>query len=294
MVSTHQQAPALPGSGWSAAEASGTEPYGRTALGEARAPRGIPFVEIRDLRKSYAGGAVPVLNGIADTMTRTDRLVILGPSGGGKSTLLRCVMGLEAIDGGAITLDGRNYIERLNNGKTFIDRTVQRQVGMVFQHYTLFPHLTVLQNLILAPMKRNGERKAGAVARAEALLARFGLSSKLRSYPSQLSGGQKQRVAIARALMLEPKLMLFDEVTSALDPELIAEVEAMISELADGGMPMMIVTHDMGFAKNIATKVLFCADGVVMESGDPEAFFSAPKVKRTRDFLANILRGTKV
>jgi polar amino acid transport system ATP-binding protein len=281
MVSSLQQIPTEPGSMWSAA-------------GEDSAPRGKPFVEIRDLRKSYAQGAVPVLNGIAHTMTKTDRLVILGPSGGGKSTLLRCVMGLEAIDSGAIVLDGRAYVERMNNGKTFIDRMVQRQVGMVFQHYTLFPHLTVLQNLVLAPVKRNGEKRASAVARAETLLSRFGLAVKLKSYPSQLSGGQKQRVAIARALMLEPKLMLFDEVTSALDPELIAEVESMISELAEGGMPMMIVTHDMGFAKNIATKILFCADGVVMESGDPETFFSAPKIKRTRDFLANILRGTKV
>jgi polar amino acid transport system ATP-binding protein len=254
----------------------------------------VPFLEVRDLRKSYARGSIPVLNGITDTMTMSDRLVIIGPSGGGKSTLLRCIMGLEAIDAGAIILDGQNYIERMNNGRTFINRTVQRQVGMVFQHYTLFPHLTVLQNLILAPVKRNGERKASAIGRAETLLSRFGLAAKLKSYPAQLSGGQKQRVAIARALMLDPKLMLFDEVTSALDPELIAEVESMILELADGGMPMMIVTHDMGFAKNIATKILFCADGAVMESGDPEGFFGAPKVKRTQDFLAKILRGTKV
>lgn len=253
-----------------------------------------PFLEIRDLRKSYSRGAIPVLNGIADTMTKSDRLVIIGPSGGGKSTLLRCIMGLELIDGGSIVLDGRNYIARTDNGKTFIDRVLQRQVGMVFQHYTLFPHLTVLQNLILAPVKRNRERKSDAIGRAETLLSRFGLASKLRSYPSQLSGGQKQRVAIARALMLDPKLMLFDEVTSALDPELIAEVEAMILGLADGGMPMMIVTHDMGFAKNIATKVLFCADGTVMESGDPQTFFAAPKAQRTQEFLAKILRGTKV
>ena len=253
-----------------------------------------PFVEIRDLRKSYGRGTIPVLNGITDAMAKSDRLVIIGPSGGGKSTLLRCIMGLEDIDGGKIVLDGLNYIECKERGRTVIDRAVQRQVGMVFQHYTLFPHLTVLQNLILAPLKRNGERKPAAIARAEALLSRFGLAEKLKSYPSQLSGGQKQRVAIARALMLEPKLMLFDEVTSALDPELVAEVEAMISELADGGLPMVVVTHDMGFAKNIATKILFCADGVVMESGDPQSFFSTPKIKRTQDFLAKILHGNKV
>jgi len=261
---------------------------------QAHRPPAAPFVEIRNLRKSYVRGTVPVLNGITDTMTQSDRLVIVGPSGGGKSTLLRCMMGLEDIDGGSIVLDGRSYIECRSKGRTFIDRTVQRQVGMVFQHYTLFPHLTVLQNLILAPVKRNGEPKAAAVARAEALLSRFGLADKLRSYPSQLSGGQKQRVAIARALMLEPRLMLFDEVTSALDPELVSEVEAMISELANGGLPMVIVTHDMGFAKNIATKVLFCADGIVMESGMPETFFSAPKVRRTQDFLANILHGNRI
>ncbi|MBV9217890.1 MAG: amino acid ABC transporter ATP-binding protein [Methylobacteriaceae bacterium] len=294
MVSGSRQIPAAPGPASSVADAGGAGSTGQSAEGEDRLPATQPFVEIRNLRKSYARGAIPVLKGVGDTMSKTDRLVILGPSGGGKSTLLRCVMGLETIDSGAITLDGRNYIECLSNGRTFVDRTVQRQVGMVFQHYTLFPHLTVLGNLILAPVKRNGEKKGAAIARAEALLSRFGLISKLKSYPSQLSGGQKQREAIARALMLEPKLMLFDEVTSALDPELIAEVESMISELAEGGMPMMIVTHDMGFAKNIATKVLFCADGVVMESGDPETFFAAPKIKRTRDFLASILRGTKV
>jgi polar amino acid transport system ATP-binding protein len=252
------------------------------------------FVRINGLHKSFAQGAVKVFKGLDLEMGRQDRLFIIGPSGGGKSTLLRCLMGLEDIDGGSIVLDGRTYIERKPNGRTAIDRAVQRQVGMVFQHYTLFPHLTVLQNLILAPVKRNGERRSSAVERAEALLLRFGLADKLKSYPSQLSGGQKQRVAIARAIMLEPKLMLFDEVTSALDPELVAEVEAMISELANGGLPMVIVTHDMGFAKNIATKVLFCAEGVVMESGRPETFFSSPHVKRTQEFLANILRGTKV
>ena len=272
---------------------AGKSPAGETAPGDDRAGA-APFVEIRDLRKSYIFGKIKVLHGVSDTLTRSDRRVIIGPSGGGKSTLLRCMMGLEDIDDGSILLDGRTYIERKPNGRTAIDTAVQRQVGMVFQHYTLFPHLTVLQNLILAPVKRNGERRSSAIERAETLLLRFGLADKLKSYPSQLSGGQKQRVAIARALMLEPKLMLFDEVTSALDPELIAEVEAMISELANGGLPMVIVTHDMGFAKNIATKVLFCAEGVVMESGRPETFFSSPKVKRTQDFLSNILRGTKV
>lgn len=273
---------------------TGVPALGDTVEGGSGAGECVPFVQIRDLRKSYAKGTVHVLNGISDTMSKTDRLAILGPSGGGKSTLLRCIMGLELLDGGDIVLDGQTYIERLRNGKTSINRTVQRQVGMVFQHYTLFPHLTVMQNLILAPVKRNGEAKASATRRADALMSRFGLASKFKSYPSQLSGGQKQRVAIARALMLEPKLMLFDEVTSALDPELIAEVEAMISELASGGLPMLIVTHDMAFAKNIATKVLFCADGRVMESGRPETFFSAPKVKRTQDFLASVLRGTTV
>jgi len=241
------------------------------------------FVSIHGLHKSY-GDKVQVLSGIDRAFSRTDRIVVIGPSGGGKSTLLRCVMGLEQIDAGQICLEGEAYV-RVANRRTVIDRAVQRRIGMVFQHYTLFPHLTVRKNLVLAPVKAHGFAPSKANSDAERLLARFGLTDKLDVYPAQLSGGQKQRVAIARALMLEPKLMLFDEVTSALDPELVSEVESMIAELADGGMPMMIVTHDMTFARNIATQVLFCAGGVIAEAGSPEQIFSDPQQPRTRDFL---------
>ena len=247
------------------------------------------FVRISGLHKSFAQGAVQVFNGLDLEMGRQDRLFIIGPSGGGKSTLLRCIMGLDPIDAGEIHIDGKLYVAG-GGGKNRIERTIQRQIGMVFQHYTLFPHLSVLGNLILAPVTSRGEQKAGATDRAMALLNRFGLADKARSYPAQLSGGQKQRVAIARALMLEPRLMMFDEVTSALDPELVVEVERMMVELAEQGMPMMVVTHDMWFAKNIATRVAFCAGGVILEQGEPGQFFSNPKLDRTRDFIVNILR----
>ncbi|MGO7426242.1 amino acid ABC transporter ATP-binding protein, partial [Rhizobium ruizarguesonis] len=161
-------------------------------------------------------------------------------------------------------------------------------IGMVFQHYTLFPHLNVIQNLVLAPCKVRGETKAKATARAQALLERFGLGAKSNAYPAQLSGGQKQRVAIARALMLDPKLMLFDEVTSALDPELVSEVEQVILQLAAQDMPMMIVTHDMWFAKNIASRVIFCAGGVVVEDGPPEQVLGAPREERTKEFIDRV------
>jgi polar amino acid transport system ATP-binding protein len=249
------------------------------------------FVRINGLHKSFGQGAVQVFKGLDLEMGRQDRLVIIGPSGGGKSTLLRCIMGLDPIDAGEIHIDGKLYISAGGRSqKNRIERAIQRQIGMVFQHYTLFPHLSVVGNLILAPVTSRGEAKAGATQRAMALLDRFGLGDKARSYPAQLSGGQKQRVAIARALMLEPRLMMFDEVTSALDPELVVEVERMMVELAEQGMPMMVVTHDMWFAKNIATRVAFCAGGVILEHGEPGAFFSNPKLDRTRDFIVNILR----
>ncbi|WP_397453752.1 amino acid ABC transporter ATP-binding protein [Pseudomonas sp. NA-150] len=249
------------------------------------------FIKISNLHKSYGLGALKVLNGLDRTIARNDRLVIVGPSGGGKSTLLRCVMGLEDIDSGSIEMHGERYISTGQNGKTVINRALQKQIGMVFQHYTLFPHLTVRQNLTLAPVRAHGVAPSKANEKAEILLTRFGLAAKLDAHPSKLSGGQKQRVAIARALMLDPKLMLFDEVTSALDPELVFEVEGMMSELADGGMPMMIVTHDMCFAKNIATEIVFCAGGVIVESAPPNEFFGAPQMPRTREFLKTIRSG---
>jgi polar amino acid transport system ATP-binding protein len=243
------------------------------------------LVRMDGLHKSY--GAVKVLQGLDIEMKRGDRVVVIGPSGGGKSTLLRVLMGLEKINAGSITFGGQPYIT-VKNDKTVIDTKVRRSIGMVFQHYTLFPHLSVLQNLILAPCKVNGESASAAKERARALLTRFGLGAKADAYPAQLSGGQKQRVAIARALMLDPKLMLFDEVTSALDPELVAEVEQVILDLAAQDMPMVIVTHDMWFAQNIASRVIFCAGGVVVEDGPPEQVLRNPIHERTREFVDRV------
>ncbi|NKK62748.1 ATP-binding cassette domain-containing protein [Rhizobium leguminosarum bv. viciae] len=249
----------------------------------------FPLVKMQALHKSYGNGAVQVLKGIDIEMKPGERVVVIGPSGGGKSTLLRVMMGLEQIDSGSVSFDGKPYISSESVGrKTQIDTTVRRSIGMVFQHYTLFPHLNVIQNLVLAPCKVRGEAKAKATARAQALLERFGLGAKSDAYPAQLSGGQKQRVAIARALMLDPKLMLFDEVTSALDPELVSEVEHVILQLAAQDMPMMIVTHDMWFAKNIASRVIFCAGGVVVEDGPPEQVLGAPREERTKEFIDRV------
>lgn len=245
-----------------------------------------PLVRITDLHKGY-GPTIKVLRGLDIEMKPGERVVVIGPSGGGKSTLLRVVMGLEEIQGGAISFAGKPYISA-QNGKTKIDTEVRKKIGMVFQHYTLFPHLSVMQNLTLAPCKVNGESRAKATERGHAILARFGLDAKADAYPSQLSGGQKQRVAIARALMLDPQLMLFDEVTSALDPELVAEVEQVILDLAGQGMPMMMVTHDMWFARNVASRVIFCAGGVVVEDGPPEQVLGNPKEARTREFIERV------
>lgn len=249
----------------------------------------LPLVKMQALHKSYGNGAIQVLKGIDIEMKPGDRVVVIGPSGGGKSTLLRVMMGLEQIDSGTISFDGKSYISSEGPGKkTLIDTEVRRSIGMVFQHYTLFPHLNVIQNLVLAPCKVRGEPRSKAEARAKALLERFGLGAKAKAYPAQLSGGQKQRVAIARALMLDPKLMLFDEVTSALDPELVSEVEQVILQLAAQNMPMMIVTHDMWFAKNIASRVIFCAGGVVVEDGPPEQVLGSPREERTKEFIDRV------
>ncbi len=246
-----------------------------------------PLVEMRGVHKNY--GTLQVLSGIDLEMRPGDRLVVIGPSGGGKSTLLRIMMGLEDIRRGEIDLLGKRYITgHEQSGKTRIDSTLRKQVGMVFQHYTLFPHLTIISNLTLAAIKTRGMAKPAALDKGMQLLKRLGLESKAQSYPSQLSGGQKQRVAIARALMLDPRLMLFDEVTSALDPELVAEVEAVMLELAEQQMPMMLVTHDMWFAKNIASRVIFCAGGVVVEDGPPEQVLGDPVNPRTREFIERV------
>ncbi|MBW9105110.1 amino acid ABC transporter ATP-binding protein [Paraburkholderia phenoliruptrix] len=250
---------------------------------------GGDFVQFQDVYKSYGENLV-VIDHMSLDMRADDRLVIIGPSGSGKSSLLRVMMGLEGIQGGRIGFQGKPYIYGADSGRAKrIDVKLQKQIGMVFQHYTLFPHLSVLGNLILAPVKVGGLSKGEATDRARKYLARLGLESKLHAYPSQLSGGQKQRVAIARALMLEPKLMLFDEVTSALDPEMVVEVQNVMLKLAEQKMAMIIVTHDMHFARDIATRVVFCASGKIVEQGAPAEIFKCPKEARTREFLEKVL-----
>lgn len=251
-------------------------------------PQGGDFIQLRGVCKSY-GAQLVVMDNLNLDMRADDRLVIIGPSGSGKSSLLRVMMGLESIQGGTISFQGKPYITGGKGRGKPLDESLRTQVGMVFQHYTLFPHLSVLGNLILAPTKVHGMSKAQATEKARAYLARLGLENKLHSYPSQLSGGQKQRVAIARALMLEPKLMLFDEVTSALDPEMVIEVQNVMMQLAEQKMAMIIVTHDMHFARHIATRVVFCANGKVVEQGPPEQIFTQPKEARTREFLEKVL-----
>lgn len=247
------------------------------------------FVQFRDVYKTY-GEHLVVMDHMNLDMRADDRLVIIGPSGSGKSSLLRVMMGLEGMQGGQIGFQGKPYIYGDDSGRSkLIDTKLQKQIGMVFQHYTLFPHLSVLGNLILAPVKVGGISKTEATERARKYLARLGLESKLHAYPSQLSGGQKQRVAIARALMLEPKLMLFDEVTSALDPEMVIEVQNVMLQLAEQKMAMIIVTHDMHFARDIATRVVFCAGGKIVEQGAPAEMFKSPKEARTREFLEKVL-----
>lgn len=247
------------------------------------------LIKLRGVVKSYNDGALTVMDHLDLDMHAHERLVIIGPSGSGKSSLLRVMMGLEGIQEGTIDFLGTQYITGTRNKPQKLDPRLQRQIGMVFQHYTLFPHLSVLGNLMLAPTKVHGWTKAQATERATQLLARLGLESKLHAYPSQLSGGQKQRVAIARALMLEPKLMLFDEVTSALDPEMVVEVQNVMLKLAEQKMAMIIVTHDMHFARHIATRVVFCANGKIVEQGPPEQIFTNPKEARTREFLEKVV-----
>ncbi|MBZ9557947.1 amino acid ABC transporter ATP-binding protein [Halomonas coralii] len=246
-----------------------------------------PLVDFRGVCKKF--GDTCVMDDMDLKMEPGDRLVIIGPSGSGKSTLLRVLMGLEKIDKGEIHFDSTPYINVDKKGRTNTDLSVRNKIGMVFQHYTLFPHLSVLSNLTLSPVKVHGVARSEAEDRAREYLARLGMEDKISSYPSKLSGGQKQRVAIARALMLEPRLMLFDEVTSALDPEMVAEVQKVMVDLAEQKMAMMIVTHDMHFAKQIATEAVFVAGGNVVEKCDPRIMFTSPKEERTQDFLNKVL-----
>ena len=239
------------------------------------------MIDIENLRKSF--GDVEVLKGIDLTIKEKEVVVIIGPSGSGKSTLLRCMNYLEEPTSGKVSVDGI-----VLDGEANINK-VREEVGMVFQRFNLFPHMTVLQNIMLAPIKVRHVAKQEAEDTARKLLARVGLADKADAYPSQLSGGQQQRVAIARALAMKPKVMLFDEPTSALDPEMVGEVLDVMRKLAEEGMTMVIVTHEMGFAREVGDRLLFVDDGRIIEQGDPKEVFEHPKEERTRLFLSKVL-----
>ena len=239
------------------------------------------MIVITDLKKSF--GDLHVLNGVNLTIKEKEVVVIIGPSGSGKSTLLRCINYLEEPTGGSIVIDGIPL-----NGEANINE-VRKEVGMVFQRFNLFPHMDVMQNLMLAPMKVRGVKKEEAEKTATKYLKKVGLLDKAHSYPDQLSGGQQQRVAIARALCMKPKALLFDEPTSALDPEMVNEVLDVMKELANEGMTMAVVTHEMGFAREVGDRVCFVDGGIIQEEGTPEELFGNPKTERCKSFLSKIL-----
>ena len=241
-----------------------------------------PAVELEGIHKSF--GKLEVLRGIDLSLAEHEVVCLIGASGSGKSTLLRCVNLLEPIDAGRILVAG----EDVTAPRIDVNR-VRRGIGIVFQAFNLFPHMTVLENVTLGPRKALGLPKARAVDEADRLLERFGLADKRGEYPDRLSGGQQQRVAIVRALAMHPQLLLLDEVTSALDPELVSEVLDAIRELAEGGMTMLIATHEMGFARDVASRVCFIHEGRILEEGPPEEIFAAPKEERTRQFLQRIV-----
>ena len=242
------------------------------------------LIQVENLRKYYKGGEIKALDGVNADIRRGKVVVVIGPSGSGKSTFLRCLNLLEIPTGGTIRLDGTDITDPKNDINLY-----RQKMGMVFQHFNLFPHMTILKNMTLAPMKLLHRSQAEAEKKAMELLTRVGLADRANSYPSQLSGGQKQRVAIVRALMMEPEVMLFDEPTSALDPEMVGEVLEVMRDLAKDGMTMVVVTHEMGFAKEVANHVMFMADGKLLEEGSPEEIFSHPKNPRLQDFLAKVL-----
>lgn len=240
------------------------------------------MIEVKNLSKSF--GELKVLNGISETINEKEVVCIIGPSGSGKSTFLRCLNLLEKPDSGDIIING----ERITDPKINIDK-VREKLGMVFQNFNLFPHKTTLENVTLAPIKVKKTSKEEAEKKGEELLKIVGLEEKASVYPKALSGGQKQRVAIARALAMEPDVMLFDEPTSALDPEMVGEVLAVMKDLARRGMTMIIVTHEMGFAREVADRVLFMDGGIIVEEGSPKEIFENPKNSRTKEFLSKIL-----
>ena len=241
-----------------------------------------PIIEVKDLKKSF--GTLQVLKGINTEVQKGEVVVVIGPSGSGKSTFLRCLNLLETPTAGSIYVDGAEITDPK------CDINLHRQkMGMVFQHFNLFNNMTILRNMTLAPMTLLKKSKEDAEARALALLRRVGLEDKANAYPSQLSGGQKQRIAIVRALCMAPEVMLFDEPTSALDPEMVGEVLDVMKELAQDGMTMVVVTHEMGFAREVGSRVLFMDEGVIMEENEPHEFFANPKCERLQSFLAKVL-----
>ncbi|WP_341625474.1 amino acid ABC transporter ATP-binding protein [Streptomyces sp. B6(2022)] len=253
---------------------------------------GEPMVKAEGVHKSY--GAAHILRGIDLEVQNGEVFCLVGPSGSGKSTFLRCINHLERVDGGRLSVDGRLVGYKEKNGRLYelkdSEVAVQRRdIGMVFQRFNLFPHMTALANVMEAPIQVKGESKAVARERAERLLDRVGLRDKMGNYPSQLSGGQQQRVAIARALAMEPKLMLFDEPTSALDPELVGDVLDVMRDLAESGMTMIVVTHEMGFAREVGDSLVFMDGGVVVEAGNPRDVLGNPQHDRTKAFLSKVL-----
>ena len=242
------------------------------------------IISVKDLQKHFNAGAVHALNGVSVDIEKSEVLVVIGPSGSGKSTFLRCLNLLERPTGGSVVFEGTDITAPRVNINLY-----RRRMGMVFQHFNLFPHMTVLKNLTLGPTELLKKSPAEAEKKAMQLLERVGLSDRADAYPSQLSGGQKQRIAIVRALCMEPDVMLFDEPTSALDPEMVGEVLDVMKELAKVGMTMVVVTHEMGFAREVADRVLFMDEGVVVEQGTPEEIFDHPQSERLQSFLSKVL-----
>ncbi len=240
------------------------------------------MIDVRNLSKSFGDNLV--LDNISEHISPGEKVVIIGPSGSGKSTFLRCLNLLEEPDSGTITFDGKVITDPKAN-----INAIRREMGMVFQHFNLFPNMTIRKNITLAPVRTGLMDQAEADEAAEALLRRVGLSDKAEAYPNQLSGGQKQRIAIVRAMAMKPKVMLFDEPTSALDPEMVGEVLEVMKELAREGMTMVVVTHEMGFAREVGTRVLFMDGGHILEQNEPHAFFDHPREQRTIDFLSKVL-----
>ena len=240
------------------------------------------LIRVEGLQKSF--GKVDVLKGINAEIKKGDVMVVIGPSGSGKSTFLRCLNRLEEPTGGHIYFDGADITDKKCNINLH-----RQKIGMVFQQFNLFPHMTILRNMTVGPMKLLGKTKAEAEEKAMALLERVGLADRADAYPSQLSGGQKQRIAIVRALCMDPEVLLFDEPTSALDPEMVGEVLEVMRELAKEGMTMVVVTHEMGFAREVGTDVVFIDEGIIIEQAPPEEFFGNPKNPRLRDFLSKVL-----